>query len=57
MNTKYLSFLLLLIPYIFKNHVSAHEDLFNENVTTMHDGELSKFITNNEIVLAMFYAP
>uniref|UniRef100_A0A8C9GFV9 Protein disulfide-isomerase n=1 Tax=Piliocolobus tephrosceles TaxID=591936 RepID=A0A8C9GFV9_9PRIM len=57
MNTKYISFFLFLIPYIFKNHVSAHEDMFNENVTTIHDGELNKFITNNEIVLTMFYAP
>ncbi|CRH03743.1 protein disulfide isomerase, putative [Plasmodium relictum] len=57
MNTKYISFFLFLIPFVFQNCIRSHEDLFNDLVTEIHDGELDKFITKNDIVLVMFYAP
>ncbi|CAD2089093.1 protein disulfide isomerase [Plasmodium vinckei lentum] len=57
MNSKYISFLLFLIPFLFQSYVRSHEDLFNEHITSIHDGELNNFITKNDIVLVMFYAP
>ncbi|ANQ06922.1 Protein disulfide-isomerase [Plasmodium coatneyi] len=57
MRTKLLSFFLFLIPLVLRNYACAHEDLFNEHITTIHDGELNNFITKNDVVLVMFFAP
>ncbi|SOV13825.1 protein disulfide isomerase [Plasmodium sp. gorilla clade G2] len=58
MNRKYFSSLFLfLISFVFQSFVRSHGDLFNEFVTDIHDGELDKFTTKNDIVLVMFYAP
>ncbi|KAI4839951.1 protein disulfide-isomerase [Plasmodium brasilianum] len=56
-NAKYISFFLFLIFVVLQKRAYSHDDLFNENVKILHTSELSKFITDNDIVLVMFYAP
>lgn len=57
MNIKYVSFFSLLFFFLTKNWVQGHDEYQSEHVTDIHDGELDKFITDNEVVLVMFYAP
>lgn len=57
MNVKYGFFLFFLISIFLTNLVHSHDEYQSEFVTDIHDGELDKFITENEVVLVMFYAP